>query len=389
MMKKGIYFVETQSAFDQLIDQLSNAQWFAFDTEFIGEKTYIPQLCLIQVLHDTEVYLIDTVTLKDMQPFADLIGNPNILKITHAGDNDYRLMYQLYGVVPSNIFDTQIAAGFIGYSYPTGFGRIVGTELNIELGKGYAVTQWDKRPLDEKVLEYAVEDVIFLRKLFTNMTAKLQKHQRESWVYEELSKWEQKSFYETHPLRDLLSTDIIYRLRSEKEKVFLYRIYDWRKQRAETENIPKEHALPAKYISTIVKSMKDGKRSLQNNRTLPDHYWQKHYDIWAKMYETAITDDDRKIIKSIPPEAEENQEKDWLLDLIYHLVKKRGVDSGVSAALLLSRTDFNRIKSGVYEDGLLGGWRGELLGPELVHWLEKQGKINVTWEDHACILRMK
>jgi ribonuclease D len=85
----------------------------------------------------------------------------------------------------------------------------------------------------------------------------------------------------------------------------------------------------------------------------------------------------------------ENAEKDWFLDLMYHLIKKRGVDTGVSAALLLSRTDFNRMKTGEFDHETLSGWRAELLGPELVFWLTKQGKISVKWEDHACILRMK
>ena len=388
-MDKNIHFVDQQADFDQLVQALSVAPWFAFDTEFIGEKSYVPQLCLIQVLHGDQVFLIDTITLKDMQPFANLISDANILKITHAGDNDYRLMYQLYGVVPKNIFDTQVAAGFIGYAYPTGFGRIVSNELGIDLGKGYAVTQWDKRPLDEKVLQYAVEDVIFLYNLFQRMTKKFERQNREAWVYEELSKWEQPDYYETHPLRDLLSTDIIYRLRSEKEKIFLYRIFDWRRTKAETENIPKEHVLPAKYISAIVRSMKDGKRSLQNNRTIPDHIWQKQFAIWSDLFENAATQLERDLLASIPPEPAENMEKDWLLDLVYHLIKKRGVETGVSAALLLSRTDFNKIKSGDFDDSILDGWRGTVLGPELVHWLRKQDKITVTWENHACILRMK
>ncbi len=387
-MHHQVHFVQTEAAYQELLGQLRESSWFGYDTEFIGEKTYVPLLCLIQVLLEEQVYLIDTIAIPNVSEFANLLANPHILKITHAGDNDYRLMHQLYGVVPQNLFDTQIAAGFIGYSYPAGFARIVGSELGIELGKGYAVTQWDKRPLDEKVLEYAVEDVIFLRKLYDRMSRKLAQLKRTSWASEEIAKWEQPETYQTPPLRDLLSTDIIYRLRSQQEKVFLYRLYEWRRQRAESENIPKDHALPAKYISAIVRSMKDGKRSLQNNRTIPDHHWQKHFNQWQKLYTEPITEEEKSILKAIPPEPAENAEKDWLLDLIYHLIKKRGVETGVSASLLLSRTDFNKLKSDTFEHDLLEGWRGEVLGPELVHWLRTQGKITVSWEDHACILRM-
>jgi ribonuclease D len=388
-MKHQVQFVDTDAAFQALIQDLQTAKWFAYDTEFIGEKTYVPVLCLIQVLHNDTVYLIDPIALPDMKPFADLITDPGILKITHAGDNDYRLMYQLYGVVPKNLFDTQVAAGFIGYPYPTGFGRIVSSEMGLELGKGYAVTQWDKRPLDAKVLQYAVEDVVYLRHLYEKMTRKLEKKHRDQWVKEEIAKWEDPEFYVFNPLRDLLSTDMVYRLRSEKERFFLLRLYEWRRERAETDNIPKEHVLPSKYISAIVRSMKDGKRSLQNNRTIPDHHWQKHFNAWMELFEKPAEEREIRILDNLPPEVMENPEKDWFLDLMYHLIKKCGVETGVSAALLLSRTDFNKMKETNFDFSILDGWRGEVLGPELVHWLKTQGKITVKWEDHACVLRMK
>jgi ribonuclease D len=388
-MKNQVLLIDTDAEFLALMSEIKAADWFGYDTEFIGEKTFVPVLCLIQVLHKDNVYLIDPIAIKDLSAFLDLIVDERILKITHAGDNDYRLLYQLYKVVPKNLFDTQVAAGFIGYSYPTGFARIVGNELNLELAKGYAVTQWDRRPLDSKVLQYAVEDVLYLRELYDRMSATLRKHDRTAWVAEEISKWEDPAFYVHNPLRDFLSTDMVYKLRHERDKVFLHRLYEWRREKAEYDNIPKEHVLPIKYISAIVRSMKDGKRSLQNNRTIPDHHWQKYFNTWMKMYELDITDAERNLLASIPPEVMENAEKDWFLDLMYHLIKKRGVDTGVSAALLLSRTDFNRMKTGEFDHETLSGWRAELLGPELVFWLTKQGKISVKWEDHACILRMK
>lgn len=388
-MNQDLHFIDKQAEFDALMEELRQSSWFAFDTEFIGEKTYVPLLCLIQVLHGKKVFLIDTITIKDIKGFTTLIEDPNILKITHAGDNDYRLLNQLYGVVPKHIFDTQVAAGFIGFTYPAGFGKIVAQMLSLDLGKGYAVAQWDKRPLDEKVLQYAVEDVLYLNDLYTRMTKKLDKLNRVDWVKEELQKWEQAEHYENSPIKDLLSTDIIYKLRNERERIFLLRLYEWRKEKAETENLPKEHILAAKYISTVVKSMKDGKRSLQTNRTIPDHIWMKHFKQWQTMYEEQPTQAERDVLKMVPPETIENPEKEWLFELIYHLVKKCGVETGVSPSLLLSRTDFNKLKSGDFDDSLLDGWRGTLLGPELVHWLRTQGKVSVTWEDHACVLRMK
>ena len=103
-------------------------KWLAFDTEFIGEKRYYTLLCLIQVKCETGTYLLDSLKIPDLTPFLRLIEDERITKITHAGDNDYRLLNILYGTIPKNIFDTQIAAGFIGYRYPMSFGKLVEAE---------------------------------------------------------------------------------------------------------------------------------------------------------------------------------------------------------------------------------------------------------------------
>ena len=113
-MTHQIHFLENQSDFDRVMDALSSAHWIGFDTEFVGEKYYIPVLGLIQVVSEEDIYLIDTLQIKELSKLLDIIADPAILKITHAGDNDYRLLYTLFGTVPSNTFDTQIAAGLVG-----------------------------------------------------------------------------------------------------------------------------------------------------------------------------------------------------------------------------------------------------------------------------------
>ena len=134
-MELPVHFLDQQTDFDRVMDSLATAHWIGFDTEFVGEKYYIPVLGLIQVVAEDNIYLVDTLRIKNLDKFLSIIADPAILKITHAGDNDYRLLYTLFGAVPSNTFDTQIAAGFVGYNYPAGFGKIVERELRISLAK--------------------------------------------------------------------------------------------------------------------------------------------------------------------------------------------------------------------------------------------------------------
>ncbi|NJL77079.1 MAG: ribonuclease D [Saprospiraceae bacterium] len=170
--------------------------WMSLDTEFIGERRYQTLLCLIQVATERGLYVLDPLKLSNIQPILDLIINPNVTKITHAGENDYRLINELYGIFPINVFDTQIAAGFLGYKFPISFRKLVEEELGIRLSKDQTVTDWEMRPMKNGQIKYALEDIIPLHSLWQRLTHKISTLQRLDWVQEETQRLEQKSFYD-------------------------------------------------------------------------------------------------------------------------------------------------------------------------------------------------
>ncbi|RMF01545.1 MAG: ribonuclease D, partial [Bacteroidetes bacterium] len=131
--------IENSRQLEACYEQLKDADWITFDTEFVGEKRFTTLICLIQLSSEEANFLIDPIRVEDLRPFFDLIEDPHILKITHAGENDYRLLYQQFNVLPKNVFDTQLAAGLLGYRYPSGLGKLVSAELNVQLKKGFAV----------------------------------------------------------------------------------------------------------------------------------------------------------------------------------------------------------------------------------------------------------
>lgn len=388
-MNYRTHFLERQHDFDQVMDTLTRAPWIGFDTEFVGEKSYIPVLCLIQVVAENEIYLIDTLRVHNLQKFLVLVENPDILKITHAGDNDYRLLNTLYGTVPVNTFDTQIAAGFVGYNYPAGFAKIVERELRINLAKSHTVADWEARPLEPKALDYAVEDVKYLPDLHEKLTRKLARHDRESWAREENRKWETPDFYAVNPNKELLANDFVHQL-DLREKVFLMRIYRWRVERAMELNVPREQVLQSRFVSTVLRATKDGPGAFRANRTLPENVWKKNLDVWQELWHTKPNDEEKEFLASLPKPVPENPEREWTMELLYHFVKKQCLEHEISAALLLPKGDFNRLKAGSddFDDELLGGWRAELLGAELVAWLKKGGKITLDWGEGYCKLTM-
>lgn len=388
-MELPVHFLDHQADFDRVMDSLATAHWIGFDTEFVGEKYYIPVLGLIQVVAEDNIYLVDTLQIKDLSKFLSIITDPAILKITHAGDNDYRLLYTLFGTVPSNTFDTQIAAGFVGYNYPAGFGKIVERELRVTLAKSHTVADWEARPIDSKALTYAIEDVKYLPALHERLTQKLRKHQRETWAREENRKWESESFYIVDPHKELFSNDLVHQI-DFREKVFLMRLYRWRIERAMQINIPRETVLQSRHISTVLRSTKGGPNAFKSNRTMHEGIWKKYLDVWQELWKTPATDEERAILDSIPRPLPENPEREWTMELLYHFVKKQCIEHEISAALLLPKGDFNRLKAGSddFDPALLRGWRAELMGQELVDWMSKGGKITVDWKDGACHLSM-
>lgn len=388
-MNYHVHFLDQQKTFDETMDGLSEAPWIGFDTEFVGEKTFIPVLCLIQVVVDQHIYLIDPLKIKNLDRFLGLITDPAILKITHAGDNDYRLLNTLFGTVPQNTFDTQIAAGFVGYNYPAGFGKIVERELNVSLAKSHTVADWESRPLDPKALDYAVEDVKYLPALHHKLTHKLRRLQRESWAREENRKWESPQFYHVDPYKEALANDYIHQL-DFREKVFLLRIYQWRRQKALEYNIPKETVLQNRHISTVLRATKDGPHAFRSNRTMPEGVWRKYLPDWQELWQNKATDAERAWINALPAPAPDDPEHEWSMELLYHFVKLQCLENEISAALLLPKGDFNKLKAGGndFDASLLSGWRAELLGENLVRWLQQREVVKVSWQNEDCILRM-
>ena len=387
-MNYPVHYLEKQSEFDRAMENLRTATWIGFDTEFVGEKSYIPVLCLLQIVSENDIFLVDTLRITELDSFLQLLSDPNILKITHAGDNDYRLLNTLFGTVPQNTFDTQISAGFVGYNYPAGFGKIVERELGITLAKSHTVANWEARPLDPKAVEYAIEDVKYLPTLHHRLSNKLQKRSREEWAREENRKWESAEFYEVDPYKEVLSSDFIHQL-DYRDKLFLMRIFRWRREKAADLNVPKDAVLQSKHITSVVKAMRHGQQSFKANRTLPENVWRRHLQDWEELRKQPANDVEKNFLNNLPAPAPDDPEEDWSMELMYHFVKKQCLDHEISAALLLPRGDFNKIKSGEPHDpDMLRGWRAKLLGPQLVEWLKSRATLNIVWQNNDCIIQM-
>ncbi len=166
---------------------LETCSEFGFDTEFIGEQTFIPQLCLIQIATWDRLFLIDPFAVGPLDEFWKLVVDPARTVIVHAAREEIRICQRSIGKAPGNLFDLQIAAGLVGVGYPLGHGPLVNKLLNVRLSKGETLTDWKKRPLTARQIQYAYDDVRYLLPAWKTIASELARLGRVEWAKEEFA----------------------------------------------------------------------------------------------------------------------------------------------------------------------------------------------------------
>ena len=364
--------------------------WMGFDTEFIGEKRFITLICLIQVATENGYYLIDPLKIKDLGPLLNMLTDENILKIVHAGDNDYRLFNARFGIIPLNTFDTQVVSAFLGYKYPVAFSKLAESELRISMSKGFTVTDWQRRPFSHKQIKYALDDVIYLYPLWEKMTAKLQRLGRLDWAQEELKQMENPEVYEQDPYKEAINSNLIRSLR-RKEQVFLLRLLLWRTSEARRLDHSKEMVLPGKFISPIVRAIHSGADALKQNRRLPDSVVGRFGKLFLAMYQEPVTPEEKEILRRIPPDNSDNPKQDILMEMLDLLVRYKCLKEGISHHMVMPRGVLKRMKNDkdYFDPSLETGWRKAFLGEEVVRWFKYRRNLEIEFLNGKFELKMQ
>ena len=220
--------------------KLLDAEFISFDTEFIRESTFYPNLEILQIATLEDAWLIDAraCSAQDLKPILDAFTNPNILKIVHAAHGDQECLLSAYDMLAAPLFDTAVGASLCGLGDNIGLGNLIKTVLGIELPKGYARTNWSKRPLPTPVLEYALLDVKYLIQASQELFNKLDQLDRRPWALEISAKFSERKLYETPP------EDIAKRLAQSgkfniRDYSVLLELVRWREERVRELNVPR------------------------------------------------------------------------------------------------------------------------------------------------------
>ncbi len=376
-----------------LCARLSNADFVCVDTEFMRESTYYPELCLIQIADVNEAAAIDPMAPGlDMKPLLDLLTeNEDVLKVVHAGGQDIEIIYNLTGKTPHPLFDTQVAAMALGQGEQIGYSNLVDSWLGIAVDKGARFTDWARRPLDERQIEYAIGDVTHLTHIFPKMLERLHKTGRGAWLDQEMERLADPANYANDP--DLAWKRV--RISGRKPEVLgrLKALARWRELEAQGKDLPRGRIVKDETLGDLAGNPPRKQADLARVRGL-SATWGGN-DIGARLM-AAIESAQPLGPDELPPRDDRKpglgKEGSLVADLLKLLLKIRSRDIDV-ASKLLARTDELEALAAGTRTGLpmLEGWRYDQFGRDALDLVEgrlgfavKGGKLKMTRTEDAA-----
>jgi len=376
--------ISKQAELDAICADFATAPYVTVDTEFLRERTYWPQLCLLQMARPVDgdlsseagAVLIDPLAKGlDMAPVYALMADRNVVKVFHAARQDIEIFHHFGGVIPTPLFDTQVAAMVCGYGDQVGYETLVRKVAKAQLDKSSRFTDWSHRPLSEKQLHYALGDVTHLRRIYEHLAKRLHETGREHWVAEEIAILMDPATYDVDP--EGAWRRLKTRTNSTAFLAVARELAAWRERMAQERDVPRSRVLKDDALLEIAanrpKTVEDLGRSrlLQREGRKP----QAMEEILAAvMRGEACPPEDRPDIPDRQPQKSNAQA---LSDLLKVLLKARSEDTGVAPKLIASSADLEAIAAGDL-DGVpaLHGWRREVFGEDALRL--KRGEIALS-----------
>lgn len=369
-------YLSTQEELKAFCDEASTCRVVAVDTEFLREKTYFPRLCLIQVNAGGSIAAIDPILIEDLSPLAAIFEDPDVVKVFHACSQDLEVLWDGMGCVCRNVFDTQVAAAFLGLRQQIGYGPLVDAYCGVSLPKAEALTDWSQRPLDPEQLVYAEDDVRYLPQIYETMCNKLVDSDRLSWVLPEMDEASDPSRFRKDPRDAYLRLKRASTL-TRRQLAVAREVCAWREETAAARDVPRKWLMSDE---VIVEACHRTPTSLPRLRRI-------------RGLEKLSESDARGIIASVqrgldcPPadfpaaikRLKSSPEKDGALDLMSAVVRVVAEKTGIAPQVIASKDDLNELLSGSRDGRLAQGWRREVAGKQLERLLA--GELGLTIKD--------
>jgi ribonuclease D len=358
---------------------LASCSVFGLDTEFVGEDTYHPHLCLVQVATPERLILIDPLSAGPLGNFWKLVTDPSHQVVVHAGREEIRLCRHWSGSPPGNLFDLQVAAGLAGLAYPLGHATLVSQLLRVQLTKAETLTEWRDRPLSRAQIRYAFDDVRYLLPLWQRLSRRLENLKRTDWAAEEFARMCQSALPEEGPvekwrkLRGLGSLD-------RRRLAVVRALYTWREETAARTNRPTRSICRDDLLVEIARRNPARERDLHNVRGLPRRDLRAIVEVVEKAGATPL--------EQCPTQADREQDPpqvQLVAGVMNAVLGDLCVRQRLAPTLVATSQDIKLLVRSKYhkiplssESLLAQGWRAAHILPELLAVLEGRRSLRIA-----------
>ncbi|MGA9853497.1 MAG: ribonuclease D [Gammaproteobacteria bacterium] len=374
-MSDNYLWIDTGDALDSLCARLQDSGWLALDTEFMRERTYYPRLCLVQLATPEVVACVDVLAIQSLEPLFALLQKPAIMKVLHSARQDLEMFFHLNGQVPAPIFDTQVAASFAGFPDQPGYATVVQRLLGVSLEKGHTRADWSHRPLPEAVLQYAADDVRYLRDIYLLLRQKLATQDRLEWMEAENARLMDPATYRPDPDTAWQRLRGLQRLKP-RQFAAAKALATWREHQAMTGNLPRQWIFKDEVLTDLARQLPVNLEALRSIRGMQESLARKHGEELLTLINTAHGD-----AKPVPLPERLTAQDEALVDALMAVARIKGVEAGVSPAQLVTRGELEQLVRGRRDVDVLQGWRLETVGRALLELLE--GRITLAVKDAA------
>lgn len=379
--------ISTQEDLKRLTDKLRDEKAIAVDTEFHGERRYWPDLFLIQIAGSDGPVAVDPLEIKDLSPLARLFESESPVKVIHSARNDIDVLMHHLNVEFASVFDTQLAAAFLGHGRQTALFKLVKAECGIYPKKGHTLSDWSLRPLADDQIEYALDDVRYLLEIYRSQIEKLKARGRLGWYLEEAKSLTDPSTYNNAVHRLFRKIRSTAKVRNNRVHI-LWALVKWRENAARQVNKPRNFVVRDHLLGAITALTPVSKRALSRLRGISSGFILK----WGDEILKVIADAESFPDKDIPdiPRYHSRPGVSARMDILRIFLKQESCRLDISPELLLSKEMINSLAKNppdnekeLYSLLELTGWRKEALGDDLVSLLKGKLALKLNLDSRA------
>ncbi len=377
--------VETTADLKELAKELETAPYLALDTEFMRDSTYWPILCLLQIATPGIAAIVDPLADGiDLTPFFKLIKNPKIVKVLHAGRQDIEIFWHKGRVIPDPLFDTQIVAMVCGFGEAASYETLARKIAHAAVDKSARFTDWSRRPLTKRQLEYALADVTHLRTIYEVLSAQIAKTKRESWVAEEIEALKNEELYALDPVHAWKR--LKPRSANKRFLTVLAAVAAWREREAQVRDVPRNRVVKDEVLLEIAANPPESGEALEHIRSVPKGFAASRM---GKSLLDALAEAKDEPPPQLPAEPERKRRRHEpspsAVDLLKTLLRLRAEETGVAPRLIANAEDIERLAAGDDEGvAALTGWRNEVFGKDAVAL--RKGQLSIALEDGEAVI---